>query len=166
MPLKETLKKYKSKRNFSETSEPFSDKSTKKSNSKNKKKKPIFVIQEHNASHLHWDFRLELQGVLKSWAIPKKPPKQKNLKRLAIETEDHPLGYENFEGEIPEGNYGAGTVKIWDKGTYELLEHKEGKKIEFILHGKELQGKYVLIKTNYGSNKEQKEKSWILFRVG
>ncbi|MFW6310880.1 MAG: DNA polymerase ligase N-terminal domain-containing protein [Nanoarchaeota archaeon] len=158
MPLKKSLSKYKSKRNFSKTSEP---RKNKKSNSKNK----IFVIQEHNASHLHWDFRLEMKGVLKSWAIPKKPPKQKNLKRLAIETEDHALSYADFEGKIPEGSYGAGKVKIWDKGTYELIEYKENKKIEFELHGKKLNGKYVLVKTNYGSNKEQKEKNWLFFKI-
>jgi len=158
---KKSLSEYKQKRNFSETSEPssLSNKISKKT------KNPIFVIQEHNASHLHWDFRLEIEGALKSWAIPKQPPKQKNLKRLAIETEDHPLGYENFEGEIPEGNYGAGTVKIWDKGTFELLEFQEDKKIEFNLNGNKLKGKYVLVKTSYGQNKEQKKKSWILFRV-
>lgn len=158
---KKSLNKYEKKRDFSKTSEPSSEKSVKTS----KNKKPVFVIQEHNASHLHWDFRLEIKGVLKSWAIPKQPPKQKNLKRLAIETEDHPLSYAGFEGNIPEGNYGAGTVKIWDKGTYELLGFQEDKKIEFRLYGKELEGKYVLVKTKYGSSEEQKKKSWLFFRV-
>ncbi|MFC1682077.1 DNA polymerase ligase N-terminal domain-containing protein [Nanoarchaeota archaeon] len=121
---------------------------------------PSFVIQEHNASHLHWDFRLEIKGVLKSWAIPKQPPKTKGIKRLAIQVEDHTLDYANFEGEITEG-YGKGTVKIWDRGTYELIQKKKDK-IEFELHGKKLNGKYVLIKTNYGS---KPEKSWLFFKT-
>ena len=161
MASKDNLKQYNKKRDFSKTSEPSSAKSSKKQ-SKASKTEKLFVVQEHNASHLHWDFRLEIDGVLKSWAIPKQPPKQKNLKRLAIETEDHPLGYENFEGTIPEGNYGAGKVKIWDKGTYELLEIEENKKIEFNLNGKQLKGKYVLIKTSYGN---KPEKSWLFFKV-
>lgn len=124
-------------------------------------KEKIFVIQKHDASHLHYDFRLEMNGVLKSWAIPKEPPKNKNLKRLAIEVKNHPLSYATFEGEIPEGSYGAGTVEVWDNGTYELLE-KSKKKIEFKLKGKKLNGKYVLIKTNYG---KKPEKSWLFFKV-
>ena len=125
--------------------------------------KKIFVIQEHNASHLHWDFRLEMAGTLKSWAIPKSPLELKDgkTKRLAIEVEDHDLSYADFEGEIPEGNYGAGTVKIWDKGHYELLSEAP-KKIEFELHGKILQGKFVLIKTHYGS---KPDKSWLIFKI-
>ena len=122
---------------------------------------PIFVIQRHNARNLHWDFRLEMNGVLKSWAITKIPSKSKSIKRLAIEVPDHPLGYEKFEGKIPEGQYGAGTVKTWDKGTYKL-EDKKPNKIVFELKGKKLQGKYVLIKTNYGKNKN----GWLFFRVG
>jgi len=121
---------------------------------------PIFVIQKHNASHLHWDFRLEINKVLKSWAIPKQPPKIKGLKRLAIQVENHPLSYANFEGEIKEG-YGKGIVKIWDKGTYKLLE-KNSKKIEFKLKGKKLNGKYALIKTNYGN---KPNKSWLFFKI-
>ena len=122
---------------------------------------PIFVIQEHHASHLHWDFRLEIGGVLKSWAIPKQPPRTKGIKRLAIAVEDHLKSYANFEGEIPEGEYGAGKVKIWDKGTYKLIE-KDKKKIEFELNGKKLSGKYVLVKTDYGS---KPEKSWLFFKL-
>ncbi len=121
---------------------------------------PIFVIQEHHASHLHWDFRIEINKVLKSWAIPKQPPKIKGLKRLAIQIEDHPMSYANFEGEIKEG-YGKGIVKIWDKGTYKLLE-KNSKKIEFKLKGKKLNGKYALIKTNYGN---KPNKSWLFFKI-
>ena len=149
-----SLTQYKKKRKFSKTPEP-------KPKLKKSGKKLIFVIHDHKASHHHWDLRLEMNGVLKSWALPKQPPKTKGVKRLAIHVEDHPLDYANFEGTIPEGNYGAGTVKIWDKGTYELKE-KEKKKIEFTLHGKKLKGNYVLIKTNYGN---KPEKSWLFFRV-
>jgi DNA ligase D-like protein (predicted 3'-phosphoesterase) len=121
---------------------------------------PKFVIQKHNASHLHWDFRLEMQGKLKSWAITKSPPKRKNLKRLAIQVPDHKLSYANFEGKIPEGQYGAGNVKIWDKGKYKLIE-KTKNKIEFELFGEKLKGKYVLIYTGYGKEKN----GWLFFRV-
>lgn len=151
MPLKE----YQSKRDFKKTSEP--EKSLKKLKSKNR----IFVVQEHHASHLHWDFRLEMSGVLKSWAIPKEPPKTKGTKRLAIQVEDHPLNYATFEGKIPKGNYGAGIVKIWDKGTYEL-KNKQDKKIEFKLNGKKLQGNYILVKTHYGN---KPDKSWLFFKT-
>jgi len=120
---------------------------------------PKYVIQEHHASHLHWDFRLEMNGVLKSWALPKKPPRSKTIKRLAIQVEDHLRSYADFEGEIEEG-YGKGTVKIWDKGTYRLIE-KTPKKIEFELKGKILQGKYVLIKAEIGDDK----KNWLLIKV-
>lgn len=118
---------------------------------------PKFVIQEHHATHLHWDFRLEINGKLKSWAVTKIPSSSKLIKRLAIRVEDHPLGYEKFHGEIKEG-YGKGIVKIWDKGTYKL-ENKKPNKIVFQLKGKKLKGKYVLIKTNYAKN------SWLFFRV-
>ena len=126
-------------------------------------KNPIFVIQEHKATRLHWDFRLEMEGVLKSWAVPKQPPKSKGTKRLAIQVADHDLDYANFEGKIEQG-YGKGTVKIWDKGTYKLEDKKE-KKIVFNLHGKKLKGKYILLKTNYGKDKKQKEKNWLLFKT-
>lgn len=154
------LKEYKEKRDLSKSDEP-KPKKQKSSSSKN----PIFVIQKHHATNLHYDLRLEIDGVLKSWAVPKKPPTQKGTKRLAMQTEDHPLEYADFEGTIKEGNYGAGKVEIWDKGTYELLEHEKGKKIEFKLKGKELEGKYILVKTKYGKSKEQKEKSWLFFKV-
>ena len=121
---------------------------------------PIFVVQEHNASHLHWDFRLEMDGVLKSWAVPKEPPIDKETKRLAIEVEDHALAYGKFEGEIKEG-YGKGTVKIWDKGTYKLEDKKPGK-IVFELNGSRMKGKYVLLKTKYGS---KPDKSWLLMKM-
>jgi len=118
-----------------------------------------FVVQEHHATHLHWDFRLEMDGVLKSWAIPKDPPTKPNIKRLAIPVEDHPLDYINFEGVIPEGGYGAGTVKIWDSGTYEL-ESRTPSKIVFRLLGKKMRGRYVLIQTKWG-----KGINWLLFQA-
>ena len=124
-------------------------------------KKRIFVVHHHFASHEHFDFRLEYRGTLKSWAVPKTPPRTPGVKRLAIEVPNHPLSYAKFKGTIPKGQYGAGKVKIWDKGTYELIE-KDSKKIEFILHGKKMKGNYVLIKTNYGS---KPEKSWLLFKT-
>lgn len=133
---------------------------SKKRELKKSGKEKIFVIQKHHARSLHYDFRLEMNGVLKSWAIPKEPPKVKGIKRLAIHVEDHPLEYAKFEGEIKEG-YGKGKVEIWDNGTYELLE-KDSKKIEVELHGKKLKGKYVLVKTNYGANPE---KSWLFFKI-
>ena len=123
--------------------------------------KKIFVIHEHYAKNLHWDLRLEMSGVLKSWAVPKSPPLTKKEKRLAIMVEDHPLSYATFHGVIPEGNYGAGTVKIWDKGTYDI-KHKDEKMIEIIFHGKKLKGNYVLVKTKYGN---KPEKSWLFFKV-
>jgi len=155
------LKQYKKKRKFSETPEPKPTTAPSPTRQGIKNKKPIFVIHRHESSHLHWDLRLEIDGVLKSWAIPKEPPKVKNVKRLAIQVEDHPLEYAEFEGTIPEGQYGAGKVEIWDKGTYEL-KNKDSKKIEFTLHGKKLRGNFVLVKTHYGN---KPEKSWLFFRV-
>jgi len=119
-----------------------------------KNKKLIFVVHEHFATHHHFDFRLEMDGVLKSWAVPKEPPKTKGIRRLAIQVEDHDISYANFHGIIKEG-YGAGTVKIWDKGRYELIS-KEPKKIVFNLFGKKMKGEYVLLKF--------KEKNWLLFK--
>ncbi|HDD35230.1 MAG TPA: 3'-phosphoesterase [Candidatus Desulfofervidus auxilii] len=122
--------------------------------------KDIFVVQEHHATHLHWDFRLALDGVLKSWAIPKEPPTKKGIKRLAIQTEDHPLEYANFEGEIPPGHYGAGKVIIWDKGHYELIK-REPDKLVFTLYGKRLKGQYVLFRFPKGG-----EGAWLFFKKG
>ena len=119
-------------------------------------KKPVFVVQEHHATHLHWDFRLELDGVLKSWAVPKEPPLEPGTKRLAIQVDDHALDYAKFEGEIT-GGYGKGTVKIWDSGDYEMESRKE-KKMVFILHGRKMQGKYVLLKF------EKAKSGWLLFK--
>lgn len=122
---------------------------------------PIFVIHEHHATHLHWDLRLQIGGVLKSWAIPKQPPRTKGIKRLAIQTPDHLRSYANFEGEIKQG-YGKGLVKIWDKGRFHLIE-KNSKKIEFELKGIKMKGKYVLVKTNYGT---KPDKNWLFFKTG
>ena len=151
------LKEYQSKRDFNRTSEPR----VKKTIGELKKgKKLLYCIQHHFSKKPHWDLRLEIDGVLKSWAIPKEPPKDKT-KRLAIQVEDHPVEYAKFKGIIPEGNYGAGKVEIWDKGNYELKERTENK-IEFILHGKKLKGNFVLVKTHYGN---KPEKSWLFFKV-
>jgi DNA ligase D-like protein (predicted 3'-phosphoesterase) len=147
------LEEYEKKRHFEKTSEPPAHSSQENSET------PIFVVQRHDSRNLHYDFRLEMDGVLKSWAVPKEPPKKAGTKRLAIQTEDHPLAYANFEGKIPEGEYGAGKVEIWDKGTFELRKRQE-KEIIVTLHGNELKGDYVLIKTKYG----KEEKGWIFFK--
>lgn len=118
---------------------------------------PRFVVQEHHATHLHWDFRLELDGTLKSWAVPKGAPEEQGIKRLAVAVEDHDLNYIGFEGSIDEG-YGAGSVKIWDSGTFELESRKEEKLI-FVLHGKRLQGRYTLMRFAKAGAKE-----WLLFK--
>lgn len=157
------LETYHAKRDFKITPEP---------KGKIKSSGNSFVIQKHNASHLHYDLRLEVNGVLKSWAVPKGLSKVYNEKRLAIETEDHPLEYGKFEGVIPEGQYGAGTVKIWDAGDFELLD-KEYKprqtvnsalkngSIKFQLHGKRFTGCYSLVRFKVENGKSQ----WLIFRV-
>ena len=114
-----------------------------------------FVIQKHKATHLHYDFRLEMDGVLKSWAVPKEPPTTPEVRRLAVQVEDHALDYIDFEGTIPEGMYGAGTVEIWDSGTYTLKTRTE-KIIEFTLRGTRLRGDYALV--NF------RENNWLLLR--
>ena len=115
-----------------------------------------FVVQKHAATHLHFDFRLEMDGVLKSWAIPKEPPTEPNVRRLAVEVEDHQINYINFEGSIAEGEYGAGTVEIWDKGTYSL-ESRKPDKIVFTLNGTRLNGDYVLLRF-------KQDKNWLFFK--
>jgi DNA ligase D-like protein (predicted 3'-phosphoesterase) len=120
----------------------------------------IFVLQEHNASHHHYDLRLEIDGVLKSFALPKTPPTESGIKRLAIQTEDHPLEYADFEGVIPQGHYGAGTVTIWDRGGLVIEDLRENEKILFELSGDKMQGRYALIKTKIGGQK----KNWLFFK--
>ncbi|REC42103.1 MULTISPECIES: DNA polymerase ligase N-terminal domain-containing protein [Chryseobacterium] len=160
-----TLKDYNEKRKFDETSEP-------KGKTKKSKDQLIFVIQRHAASRLHYDFRLEMDGVLKSWAVPKGPSLDPKDKRLAMMVEDHPYDYKDFEGNIPEGNYGAGQVEIWDSGTYEpldnhsklsdekeLLKELHAGSLKFILHGKKLKGEFALVKM-----KNTEENSWLLIK--
>ncbi|HDI12474.1 MAG TPA: 3'-phosphoesterase [Candidatus Bathyarchaeota archaeon] len=119
-------------------------------------KERIFVIQKHAARRLHYDLRLEMDGVLKSWAVPKEPPKTPGIKRLAVQVEDHPIEYANFEGIIPEGHYGAGKVEIWDKGSY-ILKEKTNNKIVFKLNGEKLKGTYVLLRF-------KGDKNWLFFK--
>jgi DNA ligase D-like protein (predicted 3'-phosphoesterase) len=116
-----------------------------------------FVVQRHDASRLHWDFRLEMDGVLKSWAVPKEPPTRPGLRRLAVAVEDHDLDYIDFRGVIPEGEYGAGTVEIWDRGDFEL-ESRKPKKIVFELHGEKMKGRYTLVHFT------EKAENWLLFK--
>ena len=163
----DSLRKYRSKRTFDNSPEPKGDTKTPK-----RGKHPIFVIQKHDASHLHYDFRLEIDGVLKSWAVPKGPSTDPHEKRLAVETEDHPMEYATFEGVIPEGHYGAGPVIVWDTGTFDNIKEKDGKliplkqcykngQIEVELHGKKLKGGYALIHTSMGGDKKQ----WLLIKM-
>ena len=159
-----SISAYNAKRNFDETAEPAGKKKKKKSG-----KKLLFVIQKHDASHLHYDFRLELDGVLKSWAVPKGPPFDMSTKRLAMMVEDHPLDYAHFEGTIPAGNYGAGTVMIWDIGTWENLgpEPHEGLKsgkLHFQLNGKKLRGEWALVKMH--GPRATKGNEWLLLKHG
>lgn len=159
-----SLVKYKSKRRFSETPEP-EGKGAKDSS------KLIFVVQRHHASHLHYDFRLELKGTLKSWAVPKGPSLNPQDKRLAMMVEDHPVDYATFEGDIPEGNYGAGHVDVWDHGTYEPVDehgevispaefgrHLKAGSIKFRLKGRKLKGEFALV------NMKKDEKTWLLIK--
>ncbi|MFB3890302.1 MAG: non-homologous end-joining DNA ligase [Candidatus Bathyarchaeia archaeon] len=148
------LKEYAAKRHFESTPEP---KTGQKEAGKEEEK--IFVVQEHHARRFHYDFRLERDGVLKSWAVPKGIPASTEDKRLAVMVEDHPLDYANFEGEIPKGNYGAGKVIIWDKGTYQTKVWDEEKMIEITLSGKRLKGRYVLVRL-----KKAGEKSWLMLK--
>jgi DNA ligase D-like protein (predicted 3'-phosphoesterase) len=140
--------------------------------SKEKTKKPIFVVQKHDASHLHYDFRLQIGKTLKSWAVPKGPSLRAGVKRLAVEVPDHPLSYATFEGTIAQGNYGAGEVTIWDHGTFEnskkdddgkavslLQSHKNGT-IEIELHGKKMKGTYALVRT-----KLRGKTQWLLMKM-
>ena len=160
------LEDYNKKRNFKETSEP-------EGKEKASGKKLKFVIQRHAASRLHYDFRLEMEGVLKSWAVPKGPSLNPSDKRLAMMVEDHPYSYRTFEGSIPKGNYGAGEVEIWDEGTYEPIEKVKGKtddlimraelhkqSLKFILHGKKLKGEFALVKMKTADT----DNAWLLIK--
>jgi len=144
------LRTYHEKRNFVVTPEPAGAPDMSRMS---------FVIQEHHSHKLHYDLRLERDGVLKSWAVPKGIPETAGEKHLAVAVEDHPLEYATFEGEIPKGEYGAGTVAIWDSGTYET-KHWDAEKIEVVLHGKRLDGLYVLVKFRRAGDKD-----WLLFRT-
>src|SRR6478752_5938588 len=167
-----SLSLYKKKRSFNETPEPTGGKAG--------GKELHFVVQKHAASHLHYDFRLEMEGVLKSWAVPKGPSLDPGVKRLAMMVEDHPYDYRTFEGIIPEGNYGAGTVIVWDEGTYEAMDHdeqstKDQEKIlltelkkgdvKIVLHGEKLKGAFGLVKMHKGvSGKDRGENAWLLIK--
>jgi len=142
------LEDYWKKRDFEKTKEP---KGGEKKNAGN-----IYVIQKHQARRLHYDLRLEMDGVLKSWAVPKTPPAEKGVKRLAVQVEDHPIDYAGFEGTIPEGQYGAGTVEIWDKGQY-ILKERDKNKLVFEIMGKTLKGNYCLVRF-------KGEKNWLFFK--
>lgn len=160
--MSELLKKYRQMRDFGGTPEPAGGKPK-------KGKLPIFVIQKHHASHLHYDFRLEMAGVLKSWAVPRGPSYDPANKRLAMMTEDHPYDYASFEGVIPAGNYGAGNVIIWDQGTWELIEPgddpvkalKSGK-LAFRLNGKKMFGEWALVKIK--GRPGSKGNEWLLLK--
>ena len=164
-----SLTTYKNKRKFNATPEP--DTAVKKGN-----QQLSFVVQRHKASHLHYDFRLEMEGVLKSWAVPKGPSLNPSDKRLAMMVEDHPYDYKHFKGIIPEGNYGAGIVEIWDNGTYTALtddknaDHekllKAGLKagnLKIVLKGKKLKGEFALVKIKNKSG--DKENTWLLINT-
>jgi bifunctional non-homologous end joining protein LigD len=147
------LSEYKRKRDPKETPEPFGS-------TKGKTREPIFVVQRHAARSLHYDFRLEKNGVLLSWAVPKGVPLEPGEQHLAVHVEDHPLEYATFEGEIPKGQYGAGAVEIWDSGTYELLEEKKNGGLTVRLHGNRLQGTWALVPAHLSGN----EKNWLIVR--
>jgi bifunctional non-homologous end joining protein LigD len=154
------LKEYNKKRDFSKTKEPSGKKKVRK-----KKGELLFVVQEHHARRLHYDFRLELEGVLKSWAVPKGPSLDPADKRLAVQTEDHPLSYASFHGTIPKGEYGGGEVFIWDQGTWQTEEEDpiaalEKGRLEFSLKGDKLNGKWILVKTHYKGAKN----NWLLIK--
>ena len=146
------LREYRRKRDPKKTPEPFSG--------KRKTKDPIFVIQRHDARRLHYDFRLERDGALASWAVPKGIPLEPGQRHLAVHVEDHPLDYATFEGEIPKGEYGAGTVEIWDRGTYELVEEKRDGGLTVRLHGERLDGLWTLVPAKLDGN----PKNWLLLR--
>jgi bifunctional non-homologous end joining protein LigD len=159
------LAEYKRKRDFAKTAEP-EGKTTRRRSTRALK----FVIQKHAASHLHFDFRLELDGVMKSWAVPKGPSYDPSVRRLAMEVEDHPIEYNTFEGTIPKGEYGGGTVMLWDRGTYEaeggggadaLRDGYERGDLKIVLHGKRLEGGWVLVRMRRDDNGRAQ---WLLIK--
>ena len=143
-----SLKEYQVKRNFEKSNEPKGNEPEKQGN--------IYVVHKHAATHLHYDLRLEMDGTLKSWAVPKEPPTDPGVKRLAVQVEDHPISYATFKGTIPEGEYGAGVVEIWDSGTYKLVDKKEDKLIVEI-NGQRLRGGYVLVRL-------KDKRNWLFFK--
>src|SRR5687768_13789504 len=147
-----SLKDYERKRTRGKTPEPFSG--------GKRGKAPIFVVQRHDARRLHYDFRLERNGALASWAVPKGVPLEPGQQHLAVHVEDHPIEYATFEGEIPKGQYGAGTVEIWDHGTYELLEEKKDGGLTVRLHGNRLDGTYALVPAKLSGD----PKNWLILR--
>lgn len=157
------LEIYRKKRNFRQTPEPAGK-------SRSRRSKAIFLVQKHDASRLHYDFRLAIEGVLVSWALPKGPTLDPAMRRLAARTEDHPIEYADFEGTIPEGEYGAGTVMLWDRGTYETegeltaVEQVARGEIKFLLQGKKLRGAFVLIHTGRNADKPRDRGRWLLLK--
>jgi len=149
------LQEYRTKRDPTATPEPFAG-----GKRTSRRKLPVFVVQRHDARRLHYDFRLERDGVLASWAVPKGVPMEPGTQHLAVHVEDHPLEYAKFEGEIPKGNYGAGTVEIWDSGTYELVEEKKNGGLTVRLHGKKLEGLWALVPARLSGD----EKNWLILR--
>jgi bifunctional non-homologous end joining protein LigD len=168
MATAKTLTTYQDKRDFASTNEPSGTTTKKKTSRKRTPKRsvPRFVVQEHSATAMHWDLRLEQDGVLLSWAVPKGVPEDPKDTRLAIRTEDHPIEYIDFEGTIPKGNYGAGTMKIWDSGTYEPEEEFDvvAGKLHFRFDGGRVSGRYVLVRTK-GNQAEGTKEQWILRRL-
>ena len=156
------LERYRAKRDFNRTREPAGGRRTRMQTSEVVRG---FVVQKHAARRLHYDFRLEIVGVLKSWAVPKGIPNEKGDRRLAMEVEDHPIEYGGFEGTIPAGNYGAGTVLLWDFGTYEAeeepLEGWRKGKLTFSLHGKKLKGHWTLARMKSDDGKMP----WLLIKT-
>jgi len=164
MPAEEKLQEYRNKRDFEQTPEPHGQ-------TGQATKRPIFVVQQHDARSMHFDFRLEVDGVLVSFAVPKGPSTKPRDKRLAIRTEDHPLEYAAFEGTIPEGQYGGGTVIVWDTGAYENTSEKDGKPLSMAealaaghvrvrLFGSKITGGYSLVHARVGDE----EKNWLLVK--
>ena len=159
-----SLATYRRKRRFDVTPEPSGERKP----ARQRAQKLIYVIQKHRASHLHYDFRLEWNGALLSWAVPKGPSLDPAVKRLATQVEDHPLDYARFEGVIPEGEYGGGTVMLWDEGTWTPESEDPGgalKKgeLKFTLQGKKLKGSWVLVRTR-GFGKQSARPSWLLIK--